>query len=285
MDFSTVLSSIDESALLHLAERMDREGYAVLEHVLSDDELQRARDYVAQQVAVHGHRYFSVHGVEALDDTLLGSFARLPLFHRLLSELYRQGLDHNPDPDERMFPVLRCLAGHNGRKQAHFYHFDATAVTALLPVVIPDDGPYRGDLFIFPNLRRFRRNVLINMLEKSLLQNTFSQRLIAHGIRRGLLRPITVRLVPGHLYLFWGYRSLHGNDECDPRLLRATALYHFGDVHRSSALARRVLGSNKREAKLDHDGLRPSTLRPETPYQAQEPPPLIRPEPLDSEPS
>ena len=96
------------------------------------------------------------------------------------------------------------------------------------------------------------------MIEKTLLHNTVSQKLVAFAVRRGWLRPIRLKLEPGNLYLFSGYRSLHANDECDPAMLRATALFHFGNPHHDSLLARLVLGNNKRRAKLDHNGLRPA---------------------------
>lgn len=89
------------------------------------------------------------------------------------------------------------------------------------------------------------------------MHNGFSQKLIALAVRRGWLRPVRLKLIPGNLYLFWGYCSLHANDECHPDLLRATALLHFGNPHHDSALARLLLGANKRRAKLDHNGLRP----------------------------
>jgi hypothetical protein len=31
--------------------------------------------------------------------------------------------------------------------------------------------------------------------------------------------------------VFWGHRTLHGNDVCDPDQRRATALFHFRDPH------------------------------------------------------
>ena len=34
----------------------------------------------------------------------------------------------------------------------------------------------------------------------------------------------TLRIVPGNVYLFWGYQTLHANEPCLPTSLRATAL-------------------------------------------------------------
>ena len=47
------------------------------------------------------------------------------------------------------------------------------------------------------------------------------------------------------MYFFWGYRSIHTNEPCDPDKLRATALFHYGDPHRNSktrAMIRRAKG-------------------------------------------
>ena len=33
--------------------------------------------------------------------------------------------------------VMRCVQGQTGRKESNCYHFDASLVTALLPVEIP----------------------------------------------------------------------------------------------------------------------------------------------------
>jgi hypothetical protein len=55
-------------------------------------------------------------------------------------------------------------------------------------------------------------------------------------------------MVPGNLYLFWGYRSVHANQACDPDKIRATALFHFGDPRTNSRL-RRFTGRAKSRAQ------------------------------------
>ncbi len=249
-------TAMDTSAAAQAAD-IDRNGFAVIEHYISPEELDRARAYVELQAASRGGEYFCIHGFEALQDSLAGSLALAAPFKERLSELYRIQAGREPVATEQIFPVIRCLQGRSGLKQSHFYHFDATAVTALLPLIIPTEGEHCGDLLIFPNLRRIRFNALRNVIEKAILHNTVSQKLVALAVRRGWLKPIRLKLVPGNLYLFSGYRSLHANDECDPAMLRATILLHFGNPHHESLMARALLGANKRRAKLDHNGLRP----------------------------
>ena len=249
--------SVDD-AVARLAAKMDRNGFAVLENYLSPDMLEQGRAFVSQQVLQRDGEYFTIHGIEALSGTLAGDLALSEPLREMLRELYKVQTGRQPSPEEQVFPVLRCLQGRSGLKQSHFYHFDATAVTALLPLFIPTEGEHCGDLIIFPNLRPVRFNALVNVIEKAVLHNGVSQKLVAWTVRRGWLRPIRLKLEPGNLYLFWGYRSLHANEQCDPALLRATALFHFGNPHHDSRLARLLLGTNKRRAKLDHNGLRPA---------------------------
>jgi hypothetical protein len=68
-----------------------------------------------------------------------------------------------------------------------------------------------------------------------------AQRKFLRAARRS--STISIRMKPGSLYFFWGYRSVHTNEPCDPDKLRATALFHYGDPHQDSrtrALIRRV---------------------------------------------
>ena len=250
------VTAMEPSAAAYAAE-IDRKGYTVIEHYISPEQLELGRAFIKQQAASHNGEYFAIHGIEALGGSLIAGLALSQPFKETLTELYRLQTGREPAVTEQIFPVIRCLQGRSGLKQSHFYHFDATAVTALLPLYIPTEGEHCGDLIIFPSVRRIRFNALRNVIEKAVLHNTASQKLVAFAVRRGWLKPIRLKLEPGNLYLFSGYRSLHANDECDPAMLRATALFHFGNPHHESLVARHLLGTNKRKAKLDHNGLKP----------------------------
>ena len=253
----TEFTPIEAQVVSRLASEIDSKGYAVVENFFSPEQLELARQYIRAETSKHNQEYFSIHGIEAMEGSLMASLGASTTFRKFLADMYEQVTGSQPPVAERVFPVIRCLQGKSGLKESHFYHFDATAVTALAPLFIPTEGKHCGDLIMFPNLRPVRSNAMVNIIEKAIMHNTMSQKLTAFAVKRGWLKPITIKLVPGNLYLFWGYRSLHSNDQCDPENLRATGLYHFGNPHRESSLARTFLGKNKRKAKLDHDGLRP----------------------------
>lgn len=237
---------VEAHVVTRLVREMDARGFASLNDFVPSDRLKHARLYVDQQVEAHGPEYFAIHGLEAMRGSFFAELAESPMFKRLLHDVYEAGLGRKPPKGETVFPVIRFLQGKTGSKESHFFHFDATILTVLVPIVIPTEGRHCGDLISFPNIRRVRRSVAVNVVEKAVLHNTASQKLTSWLVRQGWLKPVRAKLVPGNMYLFWGYRSLHANDPCDPSMLRATALYHFGNPHREQWLARRLLGRNQR---------------------------------------
>lgn len=238
---------IDRAAMKEAVMQMNEQGYACIPEFISRKHLEELREHVAREASRHHGEYFAHHGNAGLGRQLqaLGSD---PALRSLLSEVFQHGAGRRAFSD-RIYQVLRCVQGSNGRKESNCFHYDATLVTALLPVEIPQEGTQRGDLLLFANSRRLRRSVLFNVVEKALLQNAFSRWLIALGIRHGLLHPQRLQLQPGNLYLFWGYRTLHANEPCDPSLRRATAIFHYGDPHAGSLSTRLILKLNQGRAR------------------------------------
>jgi hypothetical protein len=210
----------------------------MVENVLAGDELAALQDYARAAVSGTGGEYAYL-AADALAGTAFGELGRSPRLAAVLAGLYEEAVGAPPGKDEVIHPALRCLFGSTGEAESLRFHFDSYMVTALLPIVIPEAGN-RGDFLYYPNLRRVRRSALVNVAEKALCQNSVSRRLIASDILRSLQPPRRLGLVPGNIYLFWGYRTLHGNDLCDPDQLRATALFHFGDPHRDDPLVRLI---------------------------------------------
>jgi hypothetical protein len=241
--------SIDEQQVRQLANEIDTNGFAKLSGVVGKADLAQLRAYTDLQAARHPGEYFAYHGERALAGSLLAGIWADPTFKALLSRLYQRAAGETADSD-RIFPVLRCVQGNQGRRESNSFHFDASLVTVLIPIFIPEHGEERGDLVLFPNLRTVRSFVLFNVIEKALLQNRFSRKLISVALDWGWLKAKTVQLEPGNVYFFWGYRTLHANRPVSPNLTRATALFHFGDPHTGSVATQLILKFNQRRARL-----------------------------------
>ncbi|MBI96485.1 hypothetical protein CL656_05010 [bacterium] len=131
-------------------------------------------------------------------------------------------------PDQTFFPNLRIFYGNVGEKEAFNFHFDAYALTILMPILIPDEeNGKNGDLIIFRRRRKLHSNSILNLFQKLILQNTFVRYLFTKRIFQKLFKAKLVKLKPGNLYLFLGYQTIHGNLPCNRENIRATACYHY----------------------------------------------------------
>lgn len=217
---------------------MNRNGVAVVPGYLIPEDLQAAQRFVGAAVERSGGEYVVFNGKDAVGGTIMAALAESDAFNRLVRRVWELGTGR-PAPDQRLHQVLRCLAGESGRREAYIFHFDSYVVSALLPIRIPERGQ-RGHLVMAPNVRGVRPLYLLNLLDKLLVDNKLTQLALRRMLRAGLAWFRRVPMVPGNLYLFWGYRSLHTNEPCDPGAVRSTALYHFGDPHAASPLRRRM---------------------------------------------
>lgn len=240
--------AMDPQRIKQITEQIDAQGFSQISGALDANELQLIRAYTETQAGLHQGEYFAHHGEKLLSQSPLASLWDSADFRQMLASLYHSATGVE-SASLQIFPVLRCVQGNQGRRESNCFHFDASLVTVLVPVFIPTEGDERGDLMLFPNLRNVRRNAIFNAIEKALVQNPFSRKLLVMAIERGWLKPETLTLKPGDIYVFWGYRTLHANKPCGPNVTRATAIFHFGDPHAGSLTTRLILQINQRRAR------------------------------------
>jgi hypothetical protein len=241
------IPEISRERIVDLVSNMNEVGFGVLPNYLQQTDLQNLREFVEDAVGAAGGEYVVFTGEKAVAGTLLDKLSVSPPFVKLLRQVYEVGTSR-PAPNQSLYQVLRCLKGESGLKHALRFHYDSYVVTALLPVIIPSEGS-PGHLVMAPNRRPIRSSYLFNLLDKIILDNPATQFLLRHAFRSRLLKLKQIRMMPGNLYLFWGYRSVHANEACDPDKIRATALFHFGDPHADSDL-RRFTGRAKSRSRI-----------------------------------
>lgn len=219
-----------------IVEELQRTGFVGLEGAIRQDWLASARNRVTQLIEAEGAKYFSI--IRPADEPCSPAEALVrdprlsDLLHTVTASVCPQGVvDY-----EEVYNVLRVISGSNGGAGSLAFHYDASVVTALIPLFIPQaERTKSGELVVMPNRRPFRGNVLHNLAEKALLQNRVASKIAAAEVRKNpehFLRD----LVPGNMYLFWGYRTYHANFPCAPNSLRATMLLHYGNPHGRSPL-------------------------------------------------
>ena len=250
-EYKAHIREIPRQEIGKLVDDMNRVGFGVVPDYLEPETLEELQQFVEAAVAGAGGEYVVFTGEEAVAGTLLAKLSNSPNFVNLLHQVYEQGSGRQA-PRQSLYQVLRCLKGETGLKHALRFHYDSYVVTALLPVIIPSQGN-QGHLVMAHNRRPVRSSYFFNLVDKIILDNGATQFLLRHGFRSGVLRLNRMLMVPGNLYLFWGYRSLHANEACDPDKIRATALFHFGDPHANSRL-RRFTGRAKSRAQSLTEG-------------------------------
>jgi hypothetical protein len=229
---------ISDSAVSQMAADIERDGYCCLPSYVSGPDLLQMQEFASGIVGNSGRTSVSLKSREQLSGTKFEELANSKSFQELFSKLYEIAAK-KPSPEVEFYQVLRCLTGQDIARESLIFHYDSFLITALVPVLIPTKGQ-RGDFLMFPNTRRIRSTYLTNLIDKVLVDNKLSQwvfKRVAQSNRFGVKR---ISLVPGNLYFFWGYRSIHTNEPCDPDQLRSTALFHFADPHANSQLKARL---------------------------------------------
>lgn len=204
---------LSDSILSRIVEDMNRAGFGVVEDCIDADDLSLLQDFVIRKVAEAGGEYVGFAGRQPVSGTLLEALSLSPEFNRACRTIYRMGTGL-PAPDTPFHQVLRGLSGRSGEEHAHFFHYDSYVITVVVPVLMPLAGK-AGDLIMFSNGRRIRKTYTGNLFDKMLLDNRLTQVVLKRGVVSGVLRPVRVRMVPGSVYFFWGYRSVHANEPCD----------------------------------------------------------------------
>jgi hypothetical protein len=225
---------ISEPTLAQVARDMFHRGYGVIADFFSEDDLEPIRKLALHAGEVAGGEYTGFTGPDAFRGTTLGELPDHEPFRDLCRRLYELGTGQQA-PEIGFYQIFRCLQGRGGLKNSYIFHYDSYVLTVLLPIAMPNSG-LKGDLLMFPNLRPIRSTYVRNLWDKFLVDNPISQlflRRLAKKVTRG---PLAVQMQPGSAYFFWGYRSLHANEPCDPDKLRATALLHYGDPHRDNKM-------------------------------------------------
>jgi hypothetical protein len=224
----------DEVAVL--VRDIERSGYAVLRQYVPPQDIDELRLFVREAVAAAGGSYVALTGDIPVASTALGAMAHSLGLKRIFRRAYELAASA-PAKDDGYHQVLRCLTGDVGQKNSLQFHFDSYVVTALLPIEVPA-GQNTGELILLRNTRPIRKRYLTNLADKIVLDNSLTQRVLRNMAARKADRFVRLPMVPGDLYFFWGYRSVHTNMPSDPDKVRATALFHFGDPHHDSRLKR-----------------------------------------------
>ncbi|CAN5834126.1 hypothetical protein BH09ACT7_BH09ACT7_40060 [soil metagenome] len=204
---------------------LDRDGLVRLKGVISPGWVTAARTDVDRYLSRYGT---GEHSLVDGDEWECPNIAELAVDEGI--EAFLHSLTSLPEAAELGYAgyrqrVLRILDGSGLDSPPFDWHYDANAVTMLIPIVIPDDGS--GLLAMFPDHRPHRRWAALSAAERLVVHS----KMYGHRLRRRYdsdPSAFTVPLTPGDAYLFRGYRALHATLPWAPGTLRVTLLLQYG---------------------------------------------------------
>lgn len=207
---------------------MNTRGVAEIHNVIRPWVIEEARDYLLSEGKRMNLTSFSLRW-NSMQSCVLTDLQKNRSLKKFLSSILNAaGVDAKDD--EYIHHVVRCTNGLTNKADAHAYHFDQYNLTALMPIETPSDPCANcGDLVVYPNLRGFSTNVVANLIYKAFFQNGILSRLMRTRLAKYLFKAEVIKVKPGNLYLFYGYRTFHGNLPIDEKFRRMTALFHYND--------------------------------------------------------
>ncbi|MGW0162315.1 hypothetical protein ACWDUN_23660 [Mycobacterium sp. NPDC003323] len=230
-------------AATDLAAEIDIAGSACLPAAVDDAWIDRVRSYAAALPS--GEHDVMIEGPAAARLIFLRELTADPRLRELAESIARLAYPDG-DPNDREFEcALRVINGPDPQGRPLWLHYDASVLTVVLPIVVPDAAPGQaGELVLCPNHRPYRRTALANVADKLIRQSDAYRRRFQRRLRWGADTEM-IAMQPGNAYLFWGYRSYHATLPCAPGTSRVTVVLHYKNVHARSRLlehAKRVNG-------------------------------------------
>jgi hypothetical protein len=202
----------DETRLGEVRAQLDETGVAELRDFLTPD----AHELLKRQILDLESAAASSEGGSNKKFALKGENLKGTVVDGLAQSRYMLDLANNllqlkqPIGQDEIVPGINIMRGPG---DVTAFHFDGTFLNMILPVVVPKiEGPRRGQLIIYPNIRSFKKS--------------FRDRKIVPALARvPALRRIWKRREVDYqergAYLFYGYRSLHGVESPTEAGLRA----------------------------------------------------------------
>ena len=194
---STIRETLDSDGIVELRDFLTPEAHARLKQEILELESAATRSSESH------HQKYALKG-DHLRETVVGKLARSEYALALVNGILQCSTSHKPWIEapirsEEIVPGINIMRGPG---DVTAYHFDGTYLNLILPVIVPQiGGERRGQLIAYPNIRSFRRSfwdrkVIPALARVKPLHRIWRRREVDYS-ERGV-------------YLFYGYRTLHG---------------------------------------------------------------------------
>jgi hypothetical protein len=219
----------DSARVGEMRSTLDSRGVAELPGLLTPEARAKLRDQIlsletgAARSEGGGNRKFAVKGVQ-LHDTVVGELSQSKFLLDLVNALLgaQDGRPALTDAPIRSDEIVPGIAVMRAPGDVTAYHFDGSFLNLIFPVIIPTiQGPRRGQLVIYPNVRSFEATAWNTKIIPGLAR--------VRQLRR-VWKKLEVDYREDTVYAFYGYRSLHGVESPSEAALRCITNMTIGRV-------------------------------------------------------
>ena len=218
------------------------QGYVIIENFFTNQTIRKAKKYVEKTSSKLELNSFSVRGDDMNDNILLDLKNSNDLKRFFMRILEFSNVKNSKD--ENIHLVLRKCHTDTNNRDSNKYHFDAYNLTLSMviePALPKSRNTKLGNFYLHPNLRKFSTSLFLNILIKLIFQNRLTRAIFKLKKIRDLFGfKEVVNTSSGSVIIFFGFRSIHGNDELSDNLSRAVALFHFNDPFRNNWFIKKI---------------------------------------------
>ena len=238
----------------YINHELNNNGYVEIDNFLNTEQIVKIKNFINNKKNTLNKNNFSLANKELND----------PVFDEIINSQYVQNLSDN---------ILKNIAPEYKNIEKHFvlgvrdntskpvnksnkniaFHFDAYFLTINIPITMPEDLNNQikikpsGDLLLLANLRNFNTNIIKNLIMKFLFQNRLMRFFLSFPIFNNIFKIQRIKLSNSKIYLFYGFRSLHGVDTNFDSGERTTFLIHLHNPHSGSFFDKYIKNKHKKQ--------------------------------------
>ncbi len=225
--------------------QLEDEGYVEIENFLSIDQITKIKKFINNKKKNINNNNFSLANQE-LDDPVFNEIISSKEVENLTKNLLNEFIDEYSQLEKHFVLGVRKNELNTMKKKNIIFHFDAYFLTINIPITMPNENTsdiiqeQSGDLLILPNFRKFNTSLLKNLIIKLLFQNSITRYFLSFKTIHKLLKIKRIKLSNSKIYIFYGYRTLHGVDTNFEKGERTTFLIHLHNPHKDSFFDRYI---------------------------------------------
>lgn len=226
-------------------------GYAEIQNFINKNQLSLIKKFIEDKKKKLNKDNFSLANNE-LAHPVFDQIIKSKEMNMLISNILKKYVN-NADYETHVVLGVRSNSSEKPNiKNLIKFHFDAYFLTINIPISIPKKNSSNlnnssGDLLIIPNIRNFNTNLIKNIFFKLFFQNFITQFIMSMKVFHKLFNVKRLSLKNNKIYLFFGYRTLHGVDNNYENDERTTLLLHIHNPHSGSKFDNYIKSKHKKQ--------------------------------------